>query len=140
MRDADLRGVLTAQTDARATIEGQQAVIDSLSAEGEPVSVSTEIDDPTFGGVLRYHYGPRTFDAELRARIRLGLTMTEGADGRMVFGLVPEDPRVSAMIEQAAWTPPPPVYRCTLGQQLKAGAVGGGIVGTAAAIAALLGG
>jgi len=134
------RGLVVAHADALAVIEDLQGQVDSLNAQGDPVSVTAQIEDPTFGGWLRFLYETQRFDAELTAEVPFALTMTEAADGRMLFSMVPEDPRVVATVNQGAWTPPPPVHQCTFRQQAKAGAVGGGIVGVIAAIAALAGG
>jgi len=140
VRDGEIRGVVTANLDLHAALDQLQGVVDSVTAEGDPVSVSAAIDDPAFSGWLRYFYESRTFDAELRASPRFALTISEAPDGRFLFSAIAEDERFTPIIENGAWDPPPPIYQCTVRQQLRAGAVGGGIVGVVAAIAALAGG
>ena len=116
----EMTAALEVQLQARATVFS-----DSLTAA--PDSAVAEIEDPTFSGHIVYRFLPSLFDITLGAELAIGQTIAEAPDGRLLFGLVPEDDRITLRVQTISWDPPDPEQYCSLGTRLMWGLGGTGL-------------
>lgn len=124
---AQLRAYTEMSVRAEAELEGEgRAFGDTIMVpQALPDSVAFALQDRggTFGGTATVF--PRQSPWEVRvsmvALVKGIVTVTEAPDGRVVIGALPADPRVSMALENAYWSPPPPIRVCTVSQQAKVG-------------------
>lgn len=94
---------------------------------GTPDSITAVFDEGVFSGRVAFFPHPNEFSLLLRARISAAIAITDAPDGRVLFSVVPEDPRVRVTLANAHWAPPPPVQQCSLGTRLRWGISGIGV-------------
>lgn len=100
----------------------------------QPDSLVADFDDGVFSGRVAYFPAPEEFSLLVRAQIDAALGITSAADGRTIFSVIPNDPRVRINLDRALYSSPPPVNVCSFGQRAKAGAIGS-VLGTVVGLA-----